>query len=219
MRIALTIFISLCLAPFVRAQTPIDPAHGFSWQENCGWMNWIAGPAASGNTVNTPSVRITQTFISGWIWGENTGWTNLGAAPADGVRHANTGGADFGVNRDAATGLLSGYAWSENAGWINFSGGALASPPAPARLDSGALRFRGYAWGENIGWINLDDDALYVGVLCPADFNRDQHVTVQDIFDFLDAWFAGNPDADFNMDGATNVQDIFDFLSAWFTGC
>ena len=25
--------------------------------------------------------------------------------------------------------------------------------------------------------------------------------------------------ADFNADGAANVQDIFDFLAAWFAGC
>ncbi len=56
-------------------------------------------------------------------------------------------------------------------------------------------------------------------VFCPADFNNSGTVTVQDIFDFLAAWFAGNPSANFNGIGAINVQDIFDFLSAWFAGC
>jgi hypothetical protein len=41
---------------------------------------------------------------------------------------------------------------------------------------------------------------------------------VQDIFDFLNAWFAGNANADFNGGGLA-VQDIFDFLNAWFSGC
>jgi hypothetical protein len=41
---------------------------------------------------------------------------------------------------------------------------------------------------------------------------------VQDIFDFLNAWFAGSVAADFNGGGLA-VQDIFDFLSAWFAGC
>jgi hypothetical protein len=53
---------------------------------------------------------------------------------------------------------------------------------------------------------------------CPPDFNGDGVVSVQDIFDFLNAWFAGNPRADFNGGGIT-VQDIFDFLNAWFVGC
>jgi YVTN family beta-propeller protein len=52
---------------------------------------------------------------------------------------------------------------------------------------------------------------------CAADFNGGG-LAVQDIFDFLNAWFAGLPSADFNGGGLA-VQDIFDFLNAWFAGC
>ena len=58
-----------------------------------------------------------------------------------------------------------------------------------------------------------------VTACCPADFNGAGGVTVQDIFDFLAAWFAGNPSADFNGVSGVTVQDIFDFLAAWFMGC
>lgn len=51
---------------------------------------------------------------------------------------------------------------------------------------------------------------------CPADFNGVGGVTVQDIFDFLVAYFAGLPTADFNGVGGVTVQDIFDFLVAYF---
>ncbi len=54
---------------------------------------------------------------------------------------------------------------------------------------------------------------------CQADFNGDGALSVQDIFDFLGAWFAGTPSADFNGTGGISVQDIFDFLGAWFAGC
>ena len=54
---------------------------------------------------------------------------------------------------------------------------------------------------------------------CKANFNGVGGVTVQDIFDFLSAWFANNPSANFNGVGGVTVQDIFDFLSAWFAGC
>ena len=43
-------------------------------------------------------------------------------------------------------------------------------------------------------------------------------LSVQDIFDFLNAWFSNDSAADFNGNGLS-VQDIFDFLNAWFAGC
>lgn len=54
---------------------------------------------------------------------------------------------------------------------------------------------------------------------CVADFDNANGVTVQDIFAFLDAWFARNPTADINRQNGVEVNDIFDFLSAWFAGC
>jgi hypothetical protein len=57
-----------------------------------------------------------------------------------------------------------------------------------------------------------------IGV-CAADFNGSGGTTVQDILDFLAAWFASDPRADFNGAGGIGVQDIFDFLGAWFAGC
>lgn len=54
---------------------------------------------------------------------------------------------------------------------------------------------------------------------CAADFNGAGGLTVQDIFDFLAAYFAGEPSADFNGVGGLSVQDIFEFLAAYFAGC
>jgi hypothetical protein len=57
---------------------------------------------------------------------------------------------------------------------------------------------------------------------CPCDFNRSGGVSVQDIFDFLGAYFSALPAADFNQSGGITVQDIFDFLSCYFgrpAGC
>jgi hypothetical protein len=54
---------------------------------------------------------------------------------------------------------------------------------------------------------------------CPADFDRSGSLGVQDIFDYLNAWFAGDARADFDGVGGLSVQDIFAFLNAWFAGC
>jgi hypothetical protein len=55
--------------------------------------------------------------------------------------------------------------------------------------------------------------------LCPADFNCSGASSVQDIFDFLAAYFAGAPVADINGTGGLSVQDMFDYLAAYFGAC
>jgi hypothetical protein len=54
---------------------------------------------------------------------------------------------------------------------------------------------------------------------CPANYNGQGGLSVQDIFDFLGGYFANDPQADFNGQGGLSVQDIFDFLAAYFAGC
>ncbi len=49
-----------------------------------------------------------------------------------------------------------------------------------------------------------------------ADFNGSGSVSVQDIFDFLAAYFAGDPSANMNTNPAVTVQDLFDYLGFYF---
>ena len=222
LRTALSAAVLLsALASPALAQSNISAANKYCWGENVGFINW----RDAGGPVAAQGVRLSATFLSGNAWGENIGYINFGdGTPGNGAAYANPtsgpvpGIPDFGVNRDAISGNLSGFAWAENVGWINFSGGAMATPPNAARFDNAAHRFRGYCWGENIGWINLDDATIFVGG-CPADYNGDGLLNVQDIFDFLAGWFSNDPSADFNGVGGLGVQDIFDFLAAWFAGC
>lgn len=57
-------------------------------------------------------------------------------------------------------------------------------------------------------------------VCCLADFNKVGDVTIQDIFDFLNEWFAGSPMTQVggSGQGSPSIQDIFSFLNAWFAG-
>lgn len=57
------------------------------------------------------------------------------------------------------------------------------------------------------------------GTPCPADFNGDDVVNVQDFLAFLAAYAAGEPRADFTGDGQVNVQDVLAFLTAYASGC
>lgn len=71
--------------------------------------------------------------------------------------------------------------------------------------------------------LRIDHVGLYAAaqslpIACAADFNADGALAPQDIFDFLNAWFSGDPRADFTP-GGLSVRDIFDYLNAWFAGC
>lgn len=60
-------------------------------------------------------------------------------------------------------------------------------------------------------------DSCELGDCCRADFNADHVVTVQDIFDFLAAWFASAPAADMDLNGTIDILDVFSFLNTWFS--
>jgi len=62
-------------------------------------------------------------------------------------------------------------------------------------------------------------NAVRSSIRCPGDFNQNGATTVQDIFDFLAAFFASEPSADLNEVGGVSIQDLFDFLAGYFGGC
>lgn len=43
--------------------------------------------------------------------------------------------------------------------------------------------------------------------------------SLQDVFDFLNAFFNGDLNTDFDGSGNVTSQDFFDFLNVFFTGC
>ena len=57
------------VSPAIAQSSNIEPAHKFSWTENCGWLNW----RDSGNPAGSQGARINGFFLSGFIWGENIG--------------------------------------------------------------------------------------------------------------------------------------------------
>jgi hypothetical protein len=54
---------------------------------------------------------------------------------------------------------------------------------------------------------------------CFADFNKQGGTTIDDIFIYLNAWFAASDFANIGDPGTPNIDDIFIFLNAWFAGC
>ncbi|HMN40593.1 MAG TPA: GC-type dockerin domain-anchored protein [Phycisphaerales bacterium] len=93
--------------------------------------------------------------------------------------------------------------------------------PAGAQLRMGIDRDGdGYFDGDEIAsCANPGDPTSFPGSRANIDVDASGSIAVQDIFAFLNRWFAGDPRADFNGAGGITVQDIFDFLNAWFAGC
>jgi hypothetical protein len=67
--------------------------------------------------------------------------------------------------------------------------------------------------------IQRDNALLFQFNICRADADGNGSVTVDDIFIFLNAWFAGSSAADIDGNGSVTVDDIFVFLNLWFAGC
>jgi hypothetical protein len=212
MKIVIATLLASALASTALAQD-IDPNNKFAWGENIGFLNF----ADAGNPPGSQGVFAHPTFLEGFVWGENIGWINLGDGSGP---YANTTGLNFGVNRNPSNGHLTGFAWSENTGWINFSGGALATPANPARIDPATRRFRGYAWGENIGWINLDDPNVFVRLLCGADINGDGLLNFFDVAAYIALYNAQDPAADLAAPfGTLNFFDLAAYITLYNAGC
>jgi hypothetical protein len=108
-----------------------------------------------------------------------------------------------------------------------FTAGSISTSAGPSGARTFALTYyASFPLATGATWGSVDVLGQLTGTFpsgsastCPADFNQAGGVTISDIFDFLNAWFAGDPRADFNHVGGITVQDIFDFLNTWFVGC
>jgi hypothetical protein len=110
--------------------------------------------------------------------------------------------------------------------WNPVNGVAIlrvAASASPTRPSFVSYRFLEVADFNLQYWMGNTADGQYSITVpeahgCRANFDCSSLLEVQDIFTFLNAWFAADPRANFNG-GALSVQDIFDFLNAWFAGC
>jgi hypothetical protein len=92
------------------------------------------------------------------------------------------------------------------------------APGAITRLSNGDLCVAGSFFAA--GTQSVRNVAIWsFRPTCPADFNCSGGLDVQDVVDYINAWFANDPAADFDRAGGPQISDIFSFLSAWFAGC
>lgn len=153
----------------------------------------------------------------------NRAFRDVAYHSGDGINSVNFSGTDWTVAIADQR-----YTWSTQAYTVDPNANALRWGTmynfrfrAPVPPTTGEARIELFRPGEP-----GDADTVFVPglpvptvVVCPADFDGNGTLEVQDIFDLLTAWFAGDLAADFDDDGTLGVPDIFAFLTAWFAGC
>ncbi len=199
---------------------------------------WTRIPEGFGQVFAVTVLSDGDIVIGGLTGGSNSApyrldagsgvWTQMGSAQGTlGDIVSTRDGTIYAMSTEGAWHLGSTYTalmrWNAAAGiWESMQLGIQASNPsteigALAVLPNGDL-FCGGVFAS-AGGVPISNAAIWTKrPACAADFNCSTQVDVQDILDFLGAWFAGHSSADLNGDGL-NAQDIFDFLATWFAGC
>lgn len=69
------------------------------------------------------------------------------------------------------------------------------------------------------GRIDIADLRLVGGAPCPADFDLSGSISLDDLFIYLKAWFAGELRCDVDPSPGISLDDLFVYVDLWFGGC
>jgi hypothetical protein len=191
-----------------------------------------ATPIADGAFVfDTLGASTDSAFIDG-LCASALGFNLLAAdvwfrytAPATATVDVSTCGATFDTALLVSSGACPTGVYSVIA--CNDSAICPADPAAvttQARASFSAVAGQTYLIRVGSRFGATGSGVLSVGrlVSCRCDFDASGTLTVDDIFVFLNAWFAADPRTDFDASGVRNVDDIFIFLNCFFqrpAGC
>ncbi len=140
-------------------------------------------------------------------------------APVDGTLVLRACNSNFYPSLEAFVGGCGGFLFASSCNYVEGACGNAVQLTLPV-ADNSTYTLRIAGSTQNVpGFDDVGQGTLVVAFTpdCACDWNLSGALSVQDIFDFLAAYFAGN--GDFNGSGATTVQDIFDFLACYFGGC
>jgi len=84
--------------------------------------------------------------------------------------------------------------------------------------DDGTVVFRSMISGVGDGVLSASI-ATASGACCAADFDQNGAVSVGDLLDFVQRWFAGNAMTDLDDSGSVSLSDLIGFVQAYLGGC
>jgi ELWxxDGT repeat protein len=197
----------------------------------------IASGSGDGLTTTTPLVRsgnllfFAATGSTGgtelWVHNPTAGTTTTLAPTAGGIHPTSSSspvsltdvnGTLYFAATDGTNGVELWKSNGTNAGTqmvADINPGSASSTPRNLRLVNDGSFARLYFSADN----GVDGEELYVLSVCRLDVTGDQVATIDDIFVFLNIWFAQSPGADFDGSGMITIDDIFIYINAWFAGC
>lgn len=89
-------------------------------------------------------------------------------------------------------------------------------PPAAGRADPMTLVGASTAF---TGLNGLEIRRVSGELVCPPDIDGSGILSMADVFEYLNAFFAGEDVADFDNSGSIEITDVFAYLQAFFRGC
>jgi hypothetical protein len=198
------------------------PAGALLENEPCGTA--INDGCNSSPTAFTP-ISCGTTVISGTAWADgnarDTDWYRFRLPNGGTVRW--TGRAEFplllGIVDDSCSPFFLNSSIAGNP-CVDTADVTMDLGPGSYALFAANVGFFNNPCGANNNYVAAAVISADCGPTCPCDWNHSGAVTIQDLFDFLSGFFAGN--ADFNNSRQTSIQDLFDFLGCFFSppaGC
>ncbi len=194
-------------------KTVIDPGPGFTFNPQVGYIyvRVIPGQGENGiaDTYGMPcDAHINDYRVS--VSTNHLGACCMGAFCIAGVMQAGCaleGGVYMGDNTVCSPNPCQ----AQLTGACCTSTGCSVLTPEACAAAAGS--YKGHS-APCVGWSTGNPITC-----CIANFNQVNGVTVQDIYDYLIAWFNAAPSTDVNGMNGVTVQDIFDYLTLWLQGC
>lgn len=180
------------------------------------------GPLTTANWGKAGQVAAWSALLGAEADGSYIGWQDQTAGTANAAAKAAFVEGTINLRQEFAlgAGALPEAVWLAFAQFPTANGAALLpSLQAPAGNGDTTLSAAEFVRVPLCQFAAGSGGGGGVGACCRPDINASGTLTVQDIFDFLSAYFAAAPAGDFNQSGTLTVQDIFDFLAAYFAGC
>lgn len=163
--------------------------HAALWHGTPDWVDLTPQVAGALTVVNATANAVWN--------GRQVGWVST----SDGITRASLWSGTAASWEDLSKILPTSWMRTESMGvWDDGTTVYVCG----RGVDLGAGRFTALLWTRPV---------------CRGDFNASGEASVQDVFDFLGAFFADDTRADYTLDGERNIADVLAFLAAYFQGC